>query len=53
MPLEPKHILKLLEKSTNEKFKSELLELMIKRINKLCFEECQIDRILHISCSGV
>ncbi|TFG09054.1 MAG: hypothetical protein EU539_00650 [Promethearchaeota archaeon] len=45
MPLEPKHIVNFLENATNEKFSSELLDLLIKRINKLCFEECQIDRI--------
>ena len=28
-----------------QKFNAELLDLLIKRINKLCFEECQVDRI--------
>ncbi|MFX0072787.1 MAG: hypothetical protein ACFFAO_17025 [Candidatus Hermodarchaeota archaeon] len=45
MPLEPKHVINFLEDSTNDKFNSELLDLLIKRINRLCFEECQIDRI--------
>ncbi len=46
MPIEPDHILKFLEDPLNEKFNSELIDLLIKRINKLCFEECQIDRIM-------
>jgi hypothetical protein len=45
MPLEPNHIIKFLGNTVNDKFNSELLDLVIKRINKLCFEECQIDRI--------
>ncbi|MFO8019601.1 MAG: hypothetical protein R6U96_13320 [Promethearchaeia archaeon] len=45
MPIEPEHILKFLNDSTKEKRNSELLNLLITRINKLCFEECQIDRI--------
>ena len=45
MPIEPDHILKFLDDPLNEKFNSELLDLLIKRINQLCFEECQIDRI--------
>lgn len=45
MPLEPKHIKNFLKNSANDKFNSELLDLIIKRLNKLCFEECQIDRI--------
>ncbi|MHA1724030.1 MAG: hypothetical protein ACTSXH_04210 [Promethearchaeota archaeon] len=50
MPLEPNHLLNFLETSFNEKYNSELLELLIKRIDKLCFEECQIDRMAHASC---
>lgn len=45
MPLEPNHLIKFLGNTINDKFNSELLDLIIKRINKLCFEECQIDRI--------
>ncbi len=45
MPLEPNHIVKFLGNTVNDKFNSELLDLIIKRINILCFEECQIDRI--------
>ncbi|MFX1442100.1 MAG: hypothetical protein ACFFHV_01690 [Promethearchaeota archaeon] len=45
MPLEPNHISKFLGNTINDKFNSELLDLIIKRIHKLCFEECQIDRI--------
>ena len=45
MPLEPKHIINYLERSTNEKNRTELLNLLIKRIDQLCFETCQIDRV--------
>ena len=45
MPLQPEHIVDFLEKELDSKFQSELLELLNKRIYKLCFEECQIDRI--------
>jgi len=45
MPIEHDHILKFLDDPLNDKFNSELIELLIKRINRLCFEECQIDRI--------
>ncbi len=45
MPLELNHLLKFLGNSTSAKFNSELSNLLIKRINRLCFEECQIDRI--------
>ncbi len=45
MPLEPNHLANFLGNTVNDKFNSELLDLIIKRINKLCFEECQIDRI--------
>lgn len=45
MPLEPNHIIQYLERLTNEKNKSELLNLLIKRIDYLCFETCQIDRV--------
>ena len=45
MPIEHDHIIKFLDDPLNEKFNSELIDLVIKRINKLCFEECQIDRI--------
>ena len=46
MSLEPKHIIKYLEKSTVEKNRSELVSLAIKRIDQLCFETCQIDRVV-------
>ncbi|MFX0036838.1 MAG: hypothetical protein ACFE9I_14510 [Candidatus Hermodarchaeota archaeon] len=46
MPLQPSHILKFLDNEADSKAKSELLDLLRKRIDKLCFEECQIDRIL-------
>jgi hypothetical protein len=45
MPLEPDHISDFLEEDTDSKSRSELLDLLNKRIHKLCFEECQIDRI--------
>ena len=45
MPLEPRHIIEFLGDATNDKFNSELLGYLIKRVNKLCFDECQIDRI--------
>ena len=50
MPLEPDHITSFLDDPTNDKFNYELLDLLIKRIDKLCFEECQIDRTYHTSC---
>jgi hypothetical protein len=45
MPLQPDHIDKFLEEEIDSKFKSELLELLRKRIDALCFKECEIDRI--------
>ena len=45
MPLLPEHISNFFENETDSKSKSELLDLLNLRINKLCFEECQIDRI--------
>ena len=45
MPLDPNHIIKFLENISNDKFSSEMLYLLINRIDKLCLEECQIDRI--------
>ncbi|NHJ21243.1 MAG: hypothetical protein EAX91_09885 [Candidatus Lokiarchaeota archaeon] len=45
MPLEPEHIEKFLEDDGDAKFKSELLELLRRRIDNLCFKECEIDRI--------
>jgi len=38
MPLEPRHIIDFLGDATNDKFNSELLDLLIKKVNKLCFE---------------
>ncbi|MFX1410061.1 MAG: hypothetical protein ACFFA6_06895 [Promethearchaeota archaeon] len=45
MPLQPEHILNYLENEAEAKYKSDLIDLLMKRIDKLCFEECQIDRI--------
>jgi hypothetical protein len=45
MPLQPEHIDKFLEEEIDTKIKTELLELLKKRIDKLCFKECEIDRI--------
>ena len=45
MSLEPEHIVKFLNDPTNERWNNDLMDLLIARINKLCFEECQIDRI--------
>ncbi|MFX0187929.1 MAG: hypothetical protein ACFE8A_09345 [Candidatus Hodarchaeota archaeon] len=45
MPLDPNHLIKFFENISNDKFSSEMLFLLINRIDKLCFEECQIDRI--------
>jgi len=46
MPLEPEHINRFLENDSDMKSRSELIDLLNKRIHKLCFEECQVDRIL-------
>ncbi len=46
MPLTPDKILKFLDNESETKFKSELLDLLRKRIDKLCFDECEKDRIL-------
>jgi len=45
MPLQPDHISKFLDQEIDTKYKSELLDLLNKRINHLCFEDCQVDRI--------
>ena len=45
MPLQPEHIDKFLEEEIDTKIKNELLELLKKRIDNLCFKECEIDRI--------
>jgi len=45
MPLLPEHITKYLNDESDTKVKAELLDIFRKRIDKLCFEECQIDRI--------
>ncbi|MFW9828477.1 MAG: hypothetical protein ACFFEY_12875 [Candidatus Thorarchaeota archaeon] len=45
MPLTEEHILKFLNNESETKFKTELIDLLRNRIDKLCFEECQIDRI--------
>ncbi len=43
--MQPDDILNFLNNESEKKFKSELIDLLMKRIDKLCFEECQIDRI--------
>lgn len=45
MPLNNGDILKFIEDPSNEKNTEELMELLIKRIDRLCFEQCQVDRI--------
>ncbi len=45
MPLQPEHIAKFLDEDVDVKFKTELLELLRKNIDRLCFKECEIDRI--------
>ncbi|KKK45287.1 hypothetical protein LCGC14_0706990 [marine sediment metagenome] len=46
MPLQPNHIIKFLNNETETKFRSELIDLLNKRIRFLCFEECERDRIV-------
>lgn len=46
MPLQPNHITKFLDNESETKFKTELLDLLNKRINILCFDECERDRIV-------
>jgi len=45
MQIRPDDILNFLNNESDTKFKSELIDLLRNRIDKLCFEECQIDRI--------
>ncbi|TFF99758.1 MAG: hypothetical protein EU541_04120 [Promethearchaeota archaeon] len=45
MPLEESHLLQFLNNPVNERFNSEMLELLIKEIDQLCFKQCQVDRI--------
>ena len=45
MPLQPEHIAKFIGEDVDLKFKTELLELLRERIDRLCFKECEIDRI--------
>jgi len=45
MPLQPEHIAKFLDEDVDVKFKTELLKLLRERIDRLCFKECEIDRI--------
>ncbi|UCD02204.1 MAG: hypothetical protein JSV23_04080 [Promethearchaeota archaeon] len=45
MPLQPDQILNYLSNESDTKIKSELIDLLRKRIDELCFEQCQIDRI--------
>ncbi len=44
-PLQPEHIAKFLDEDVETKFKTELLEILRERIDRLCFKECEIDRI--------
>ena len=44
-PLQPEHIAKFFDDDVDAKFKTELLELLRERIDRLCFKECEIDRI--------
>ena len=50
MPLQPEHIAGFLSNDSDflldSKSKSELLDLLNKQIYKLCFLDCQVDRIL-------
>ncbi len=45
MPLQPEHIKNFLNDQSEPKFSSEVLDILIQRLDELCFEECQIDRI--------
>ncbi len=45
MPLEEKHISRYLDNESDTKNKAELIDLLRNTIDKLCFEECQPDRI--------
>lgn len=45
MPLTADEILKFLDNESEAKFKTELLDLLRKRIDNLCFEDCERDRI--------
>jgi len=46
MPLQPNHIINFLNNETETKYKSEIIDLLNKRIRALCFEECERDRIV-------
>lgn len=46
MPLTPEHLDKYITSESDSKTKAELLELLNERIRKLCFEDCERDRIL-------
>ena len=46
MPLTSDHLRNLLQGSQLDKEINELTELMVERIDQLCFEECQIDRAM-------
>lgn len=45
MPLEDKQIIQFLTNPVNERYNSEMIDLLRKEINNLCFKECQVDRI--------
>ncbi|MFX1345124.1 MAG: hypothetical protein ACFFBC_09690 [Promethearchaeota archaeon] len=46
MQIQPDDIINFLNNESDTKFKSELIDLLRKRIDKLCFDECERDRIL-------
>ncbi len=45
MPFNEKQIINFITNPFNERYNSELIELLIKEINNLCFNKCQVDRI--------
>jgi len=45
MQIQPDDIIKFLNNESETKFKSELLNLLVERIEELCFKRCQTDRI--------
>ena len=52
MPLQPEHILKYLNKESDTKNKSELIDLLRDTIDKLCFEESMPSGRLIIANKG-
>jgi len=45
MPLEDSDIIQFLNNPVNERFNSEMIDLLIQEIDNLCFKKCQVDRI--------